>query len=76
VQICHGDELLGQSPDTLEADGLFEQSIIIVTADHGLRPRVLNGQINVKVGDWTTRIPPFIHAPDLTSGTSTAQVQY
>jgi len=24
VQICHGDELLDQFLDTLEADGLFE----------------------------------------------------
>jgi hypothetical protein len=76
AQIRYGDELLGLFLDTLEAEGLLARSIVIVTADHGLRPRIHADQTDVEVGDWTTQIPLFIRAPGLAPGISTAEVQY
>lgn len=76
AQIRYGDELLGSFLDTLEEEGLLDRSIVIVTADHGLRPLIHESQADVEVGDWATRIPYFVHAPGLAPGTSTADVQY
>ena len=63
------DAWLGQLLDELQRDGALENTIIVLTADHGMRfldshdgeavPLLPNG----KVQDITMRVPMLIYVP-------------
>ena len=57
------DKLLGEFIDKLEREGLYEESTIIVTSDHG--PRIITPNESVEPANVTPRVPLLIHAPSL-----------
>jgi arylsulfatase A-like enzyme len=65
----HQDAWLGQLIDELERDGSLDHTIIVLTADHGMRfESVQNGAglpllPHGKVKDVTMRVPMLIYAP-------------
>ena len=75
-QIRYADGLLGRFLDSLDDRGLLDESIVILTADHGLRLRYPGLDTVIEPDDWITRIPLFIHAPNLRPGTSDTPVQF
>ena len=70
LQVGYVDALVGRLIDRLEAEGLYDRALVIVTSDHGVsfRPGLpfkgLNGQT---IGD-TTAVPLFIKAPGQRQG--------
>jgi hypothetical protein len=70
------DGLMGRFIDRLEAEGLYDDAIIIVTADHGARPEWIEGYDSpIELPSVTPRVPLFIKAPELAGGT-TSSVDY
>ena len=64
-QISHADRLLGRILDRLRSEGLLDTSIVVVTADHGVRRGIGRGTTPNDVDDWVTRVPLIISAPSL-----------
>lgn len=63
-QIAYADELLGRFLDRLEETSLLDRSVIVVTADHGIRPR-LHRSTPAGIDDWVTNVPLILSAPGL-----------
>jgi len=62
-QIRYADTFLGELFARLEAEGLYNDSVIIVTADHGARPLFPVWDDPIEIGSITTNVPMFIRAP-------------
>lgn len=65
------DSLIGIFIEHLKSQKLYNDSIIIITSDHGINPAGSNYVIN----DDVTNIPFFIKAPGLTAGPNERDVQ-
>ena len=65
----HQDAWLGELLDELKRDGALDDTIIVLTADHGMRFSTVQGGIGVpllphgKVPDVTMRVPMLIYVP-------------
>lgn len=70
LQLQAADQLLGQTLDRLEADHRFDDSLVVVTADHG--NAFIPGQPQRGLADGNTEqvmwAPLFIKAPGQTAG--------
>jgi hypothetical protein len=75
-QIGYADTLLGTILTRLREEGLYEDTILIVTADHGLRTAYPQGDGPVSVGSLPARVPMFIHGPSIEPGTSDVDYQH
>jgi hypothetical protein len=70
LQLAYADRLLGETLRTLWATGLFDQALVVVTADHGIsfqpgtHPRVI-GPGNAPGLLW---VPLFVKAPNQRAG--------
>ena len=70
LQVAYTDRLIGQVIDRLEAEGMWEKSLIVMGADHGEgwvpgeKPRAL-GETNAPDLMW---VPLFIKAPGQDNG--------
>jgi hypothetical protein len=70
LQLAYGDRLLGEALQTLKARGLFDQALVVVTADHGIsfasgtQARII-GNGNEPGVMW---VPLFIKEPGQRSG--------
>jgi hypothetical protein len=70
LQLAYTDGLVGQVIDQLEAEGMWDKSLVVMGADHGEgwvpgeKPRSL-GKTNAPDLMW---VPQFIKAPDQDSG--------
>lgn len=73
-QIAYADGLLGEVFDRMREAGLYDQSIIIVTADHGVRREAFDSP-PAELDDWVTRIPLIVAAPGLPPGVVSEPVQ-
>ncbi len=72
-EVMFADRLLGRLVDKLKSEGIYDRSIIIVTADHGPRPSVRNpGPPHNK----TPRVPLLIRAPGLDGRVSDVDYQH
>jgi len=72
LQVQYLDRLLGKMIDTLVERGLFDQSLVVVTADHGASFDP-NTHRRSAVGDYSNgtdliRVPLFVHLPGQTDG--------
>lgn len=74
------DLLLGRFIAKLEAAGLYEKSVIVITSDHGFwsfrdfaPPEVVDG---IEINSARPRVPLIIHAPQLRPGVSTTDYQH
>lgn len=69
VGIRYMDDHIGMLIDRLEAEGVLEETLIIVSADHGEN----QGELNVygdhhTADDKTCRVPLVVRGPDVASG--------
>ena len=61
---CHSlDENVGRLVDALRDRGLWDNTILIYTADHGSHFRTRNGEYKRSCHDGCTHIPLIIHGP-------------
>ncbi len=72
LQVQYLDRLLGKMIDTLVERGLFDQSLVVVAADHGASFDA-NTHRRSAVGDYSNgtdlmRVPLFVHLPGQTDG--------
>jgi hypothetical protein len=74
-QVAYADAMLGRIMDQLEARGWLDEAILVVTADHGVRPELVNDQPPHTVDDWLTRIPLLVSAPGIPSAVIDGDVQ-
>jgi len=70
LQLAYTDSLIGQMFDRLKAQGLYDESLIVVTADHGNsftpgQPRRILTDRNASELMW---VPLFIKAPNQRKG--------
>ena len=79
-QIAFADLLLGRFLDRLDAEGLTQDAIVVVTADHGfhsLHPRGGPEWIDgFEVSAARPRVPLIIHAPGLAPGVTADDYQH
>jgi len=69
-QMVYTDTLLGIVFDELKREGLYDDSIVIVTGDHGLRRVHTDLSAPITVDDVVARVPLVIKAPRLKPGVS------
>lgn len=66
------DSLIGRFVAKLKTEGLYDDAVIIITGDHGIRTHEVEGNVledePLPVTDIVTRIPLLIKAPDVRSG--------
>ena len=76
-QIAFADAKLGEVLSSLQASGRYDDSIIIVTADHGLRtPGPAEDGRPIAVDGLMTRVPLLVRAPGLEAGRSGVDYQH
>jgi hypothetical protein len=79
-QVGFVDRLLGRFLDRLEAEGLAEDAIVIVTADHGFHPLHSFGAREVIDGFEASasrpRVPLIVRAPGVAPGIVTESYQH
>ena len=75
-QIIFADLLLGRLIDKVKEEGIYDNSVIIVTSDHGLRDPMLFKPKPIDVTDRIAQVPLVIHAPGLDSGISDVDYQH
>lgn len=66
LQVGHVDRLIGDLLDALESSGRWDDTVLVVVADHGVTfdPRSHRRRPNPSTADEVYRIPLFIHTPD------------
>ena len=73
-QAMFADQLLGRFLDKLEDEGLFDESVVIVTSDHG--PRIVTPTETEVPAATTPRVPLIIHAPGVDQHGAMLDVEY
>jgi hypothetical protein len=68
------DHLVGDLIAKLKRQGIYDQSVIAITGDHGARPYTPTPERPPT--DVTTHVPLLIHAPGLNAGTSDVDYQH
>ena len=72
-QVGFVDTLLGDFIDTLKSEGIYEDSTILITGDHG--PRSILG-LPESPFPITLAVPLFVHAPGLAPGLNGTDYQH
>lgn len=70
LQAEYLDEVLGRFVERLKDEGLYDQSTIVITGDHGIRRHPVNdndavSEAGVPIDDDTTRVPFLVKAPGI-----------
>ena len=73
-QAMYADKLLGEFIDKLEREGLFDESVVIMTSDHG--QRTVTPSATVVPMAFTPRVPLIIHAPSVEEHGVVMDVEY
>jgi len=73
-QVEYTDKLLGKLIAKLQAEGLWDDTVLVVTADHGARREFPTVDDSIEVEPMTPRVPLFIKAPSI--GPSTPHLDY
>ena len=74
-QAMYADAMLGEFIATLKVQGLYEDAVIVLTADHGLR-RVPSPAEAIPVDQEVARVPLLIRAPGLAPAVSGVDYQH
>jgi hypothetical protein len=75
-QIAYTDLLLGRLLQQLEQEGLYNDALLVVTSDHGLRQAYPDDSHAIAVDSLLTRIPVFVHGPGIRPGLSDVDYQH
>ena len=77
-EVAYTDAQVGRILDTLRTLGVRDQTAVVITSDHGLRPsRVFEREMSLdRLGNWMPRIPLAIKAPGLPPGTYDVDYQH
>lgn len=62
------DQNLGKVVDALKAKGIFDNTIIIYTSDHGSHFKTRNSEYKRSCHDGCIRVPLVIHGPGFEGG--------
>ena len=78
-QVGFADRILGRFLDRLQAEGIYQDAVVVVTSDHGLRS--WHGELEPAAypelrSGWTPRVPLLIKAPGLAPGPRAVDVQH
>jgi len=73
-QSMYADALVGKFVDKLKREGIYDDSVIIVTGDHG--PRDMEPSAKVPPPEYIPHVPLVIHAPALDSSASDVDYQH
>lgn len=76
-QFMFADHLLGKFINKLKSEGIYDESIIIITADHG--PIIVGGSAGTseeEIINHKAWIPLFIRGPSITPGVSAVDYQH
>ena len=68
------DENVGRIVDTLKALGVYENTLIAYTSDHGSHFKTRNGEYKRCCHDGCTHIPMILRGPGFTGGTATDEM--
>ena len=68
------DLLVGEFVSKLEREGIYDESVIVITADHGERPFIPSPETPPE--HFFTHVPLVIRAPGLNSGVSDVDYQH
>jgi hypothetical protein len=75
-QIAYADRFLGEFLSRLEDEGLYDDAVIVVTADHGLRPVTPVLGKPIEVDSLPTHVPMFVKAPGIAPRLSDVDYQH
>ena len=73
-QVAYADKLLGKMIERLKSEGLWDDTVLVVTADHGARRNFPEADQSIQVENMTPNVPLFIKAPGI--GPSTPHLAY
>jgi hypothetical protein len=76
AQIAYGDTMLGELLTRLEGEGLLDESILVVTSDHGLRQDLRADEPSIEVDQWVAHIPLIVRGPGIEPAVRNEPVQY
>jgi arylsulfatase A-like enzyme len=62
------DEAFGRVLDALRSLGLYDQSVVVFSSDHGNHFKTRNGEYKRSVHDASTRVPLLIRGPQVPRG--------
>jgi hypothetical protein len=70
MQLAYTDKLLGKVIDRLKDQGLYDRSLVLITADHGsgFSPAVRSRLLGADTAPTLMWVPTFVKAPHQTSG--------
>jgi arylsulfatase A-like enzyme len=68
------DEQFGRVMDELKAQGQLENTIVVMTTDHGCHFRTRNAEYKRSCHDASTRIPLIIRGPGFTGGRTVSRM--
>ncbi|MEX1193466.1 MAG: sulfatase-like hydrolase/transferase [Dehalococcoidia bacterium] len=75
-QMMYTDSLIGRFVERLRSEGLYEDAIIVLTADHGLRRADTEVTEAIEITDETAHVPLLIKAPGLAPAVSDVDYQH
>jgi hypothetical protein len=73
-QVMYVDRLVGEFVSKLKREGIYDESVIAITGDHG--PRSYSATTGRPPADFMPRVPLVIHAPGLSSQVSNVDYQH
>ena len=73
-QVIYVDRLVGEFVSKLKREGIYDQSVIVLTGDHG--PRTFIPSPGRPPAEFIPRVPLVIHAPGLSSQVSNVDYQH
>lgn len=70
MQLMMLDQFIGRLVDRLKAQGIYDESLLIITADHGVSFRLNSARREFSPGNYAdiARIPLFVKLPHLQEG--------
>ena len=77
-QVAYTDSVLGRVISKLKSEGLYEDAVIVVTSDHGIRPdpAVMQTRFPDELSDLIPHIPLVIKAPGIPPQVNTVEYQH
>ncbi len=73
-QVMYVDRLVGQFVSKLKREGIYDESVIVITGDHG--PRTFIPKPGKTPSKFIPRVPLVMHAPGLSSQVSNVDYQH
>jgi arylsulfatase A-like enzyme len=75
-QVAYADTQLGRLIDRLEEEGIYDESVIILTGDHGLRLKGATPHEPLDIENQTAQVPFIVKAPGLSPAVTDVDYQH